>query len=189
MKFGISLLAVISLLFATGCRTHVDGGYDYGHHGSVSVGVHGDAKTGAVLGALVVGGLIGAMIVESEQKKIQKAKAAALEEQKQAEQASQPAISQQQVSMQNLEQEIERAKQASNDRANLQQGYIGDSNPKEAALSNSDADANQEAIQALNSKPNVIHWYQVGKDNNCYLMSVDNGVTDIVEAVDSSNCK
>jgi len=60
-------LAIVSLLiFASGCSTHVSHGYgyDYGHH--TSVNLHGHASAAGVVGALIVGGLIGAAIADSK---------------------------------------------------------------------------------------------------------------------------
>lgn len=69
MKIMPSIFAVIVLLFTTACSTHYSvHGHSHPHHrGNVTVGVHGHShgRAGAVLGALVVGGVIGHMISEA----------------------------------------------------------------------------------------------------------------------------
>jgi len=68
MKIKISFLLVPLLALSTGCSTHVSSvhDYDYGHRGHVSVGVHGSKSDAAVVGALIVGGIIGSLINESK---------------------------------------------------------------------------------------------------------------------------
>ena len=68
MKISPSLLIIPLLILTTGCSSHVSSGYgyDYGHHGNVSVGVHGHNSGAAVVGALIVGGIIGTIIADSK---------------------------------------------------------------------------------------------------------------------------
>lgn len=66
-----SYLLVPALLLTSGCSTYVSNGYDYGygHHRShVSVGVHGHSSGAAVLGALIVGGIVGSIITDAKNK-------------------------------------------------------------------------------------------------------------------------
>ncbi|MDQ7048656.1 MAG: hypothetical protein Q9M92_03620 [Enterobacterales bacterium] len=187
MKLKISLFAIFTLIFASGCRTHVDGGYDYGHHGSVSVGVHGNADGAAVVGALIVGGIIGSMITESEQKKKQQAEAAALQQQNERQQ-NEGQQNQQPVSVANLERELAKAKQASASPLPPAKESLTQ-NTQNSRIELADNSTEIENYQRqLAEKPKAIQWYQVGKDERCYLMSVDNGVTDIVQSVDLKNC-
>jgi len=67
LKIAPSVFIVPLLILATGCSTHVSNGYgyDYGHHASVNV--HGHGSAAGVVGALIVGGLIGAAIADSKQ--------------------------------------------------------------------------------------------------------------------------
>lgn len=74
MKFPTTLLAAPVLLFLTACSSHYSAGHrhGYGHHshgGHVSVGVHGGhhGRGGAVIGALIVGGVIGHLLTEAAQ--------------------------------------------------------------------------------------------------------------------------
>ena len=45
-----------------------------------------------------------------------------------------------------------------------------------------------EYREIITSKKSEMQWYQLGKDSNCYLMSVNSGVTNIVSAVPSKKC-
>ena len=75
MKLKISYLLVPLLILTTGCSTHISSihDYDYGHRGHVSVGVHGSKSGAAVVGALIVGGIIGSVINESKHQKEKRA--------------------------------------------------------------------------------------------------------------------
>lgn len=67
MKKVISLVLTPFLLLITACSTHYSastGGYYRGHN-HVSVGVSGHHSSGNVLGALIVGGIIGHLITEA----------------------------------------------------------------------------------------------------------------------------
>jgi len=68
MKFSPGILLVPILLLITGCSSHGSSGYGYGygHRGHVSVGVNGHSTGAAVVGALIVGGVIGAIIADSK---------------------------------------------------------------------------------------------------------------------------
>ncbi|TQV87716.1 hypothetical protein [Aliikangiella coralliicola] len=71
MKFPVTLLLAPALIFITACSTHYSAsshhGYHHGHRGHVSVGVHGHGHSRAsdVVGALVVGGIIGHLLTEA----------------------------------------------------------------------------------------------------------------------------
>ena len=125
------------------------------------------------------------MITESEQKKKQQAEAAALQQKKAQQQK------QQTVSVANLEQELEIAKQASTNKSSpIAKPLVESPSPLQSTTGQTDNSADVEAYQQqLANKSKAIQWYQLGKDNLCYLMSVDNGVTDIVKSVDASQCK
>jgi len=69
MKAKISYLLAPLLVLSTGCSTRVSTHHGYGHHGHVSVGVHGNKSGAAVVGALIVGGIIGSIITESKHEK------------------------------------------------------------------------------------------------------------------------
>ena len=68
MKILLSTLIVSLLILTTGCSSHVSSGYgyDYGHHGHISVSGHGHNSGAAVVGALIVGGIIGTIIADSK---------------------------------------------------------------------------------------------------------------------------
>lgn len=73
MKINPSLIAVPVLFFTTACSTHYSvSGHSHRHHRShVSVGVHGHShgSAGNVLGALIIGGLIGHALTEASHEK------------------------------------------------------------------------------------------------------------------------
>lgn len=139
------------LIFASGCSTHVSTrhGYDYGHRGHLDVGVHGNSKGAAVVGALIVGGIIGSIITEAENEK-----------------------------------------------------KLADQNKQHNSLESNRILSNNNALQSENfenqpisyeeklaTNSTVVEWFQVGKDGECYLMSVSNGVTDVVSHTDAKNCE
>ncbi len=66
MKLSPSVLIVPLLVLITGCSSHVSSGYGYGHHGHVSISGHGHGSGAAVVGALIVGGIIGTIIADSK---------------------------------------------------------------------------------------------------------------------------
>jgi len=47
--------------------------------------------------------------------------------------------------------------------------------------------AERNSSNQLADNPKV-QWYQYGKDGNCYLMGVDQGVTDVISAVPNNQC-
>ena len=63
-----SILIFPLLISLVGCSTRVSTHHGYGHHGHVSVGVHGSKSDGAVVGALIVGCIIGSMIADAKNK-------------------------------------------------------------------------------------------------------------------------
>ena len=69
MKLSLSLILAPLIIFLTACSTHYSASSHHGHHrhGHVSVGVHGHHGGGEVLGALIVGGIIGHMLTEASQ--------------------------------------------------------------------------------------------------------------------------
>ncbi|WP_444997210.1 hypothetical protein [Aliikangiella sp. IMCC44359] len=74
MKFAYSLLVVPLVITLSACSTHYRAsshhGYKHHRHGHVSVGVHGHhhGRGGSILGALVVGGVIGHLLTEAHKK-------------------------------------------------------------------------------------------------------------------------
>ena len=193
MNLKISLFAVFALIFASGCRTDV-GTYDYGHHSSVSVGVHGDGKAATIAGALLVGGLIGNALSESAKKKKEKAKAEALQKQQEIERqklANQKPRPIDKEAVADLAKLVKQAKESAVEHTK----YLNETLAQLEAIQKAEAAQTNDKVgvedyqQELAETSKAIQWYQVGKDGLCYLMSVDNGVTDIVESVDSSHCK
>ena len=76
MKFTYSFLAVPIVLMLSACSSHYSAsshhGYNHHRHGHVSVGFHGHHGRGAnVLGALVVGGVIGHILTEASRQESQ----------------------------------------------------------------------------------------------------------------------
>jgi len=71
MKIHPSLIVVPALLFTTACSTHYSvSGHSHRHHRShVSVGVHGHGHGhgGNVLGALIIGGIVGHALTAASQ--------------------------------------------------------------------------------------------------------------------------
>lgn len=67
MKIPFSILVVPVLVFISACSTHYSASSHHHRHGHVSVGVHGHhhGKGATVLGALIVGGIIGHMLTEA----------------------------------------------------------------------------------------------------------------------------
>ena len=66
MNPKISLLIFPLLILASGCSTRVSSTHGYSHHNHVSVGVHGRSSGAALVGALIVGGIIGSIINEND---------------------------------------------------------------------------------------------------------------------------
>ena len=80
MKIPATLLLAPALIFITACSSHYSahhGGY-HGHRGHVSVGVHGHGhgRGANVVGALVVGGIIGHLLTEASHDKHESRRAA-----------------------------------------------------------------------------------------------------------------
>ncbi|MGX5202856.1 hypothetical protein [Aliikangiella sp. IMCC44632] len=67
MKRNYSLLLLPVLLLLTACSSHyrASSHHHHRHHSHLSVGVHGHSNAGKVLGALLIGGLIGHAISEA----------------------------------------------------------------------------------------------------------------------------
>ena len=146
MKNLMSLLLVPILIATTGCATSVSTSHGYGHHNHVSVGSSGRGNGAAVVGALIVGGIIGSIVKENEHKEQEEAN--------------------------------EMAKQRANATAELQK------NSHRVKTH----DENIEYRETLSSKQSEMQWYQLGKDENCYLMSVSSGITNIISAVPIQKC-
>lgn len=163
MKFSPSALVVPFLILTTGCSSHLSSGYghNYGHHGHVSVGVHGHSSGAAVVGALIVGGVIGTIIADSKN-----------------EQAKQANISQNQPVTQD---ELVNGYSIENSQGETEASYV----EKPAEQNQSET----EYQTALSGNSSDVQWYQYGKDGNCYLMGVDKGVTDVVSAVPKKKCE
>ena len=76
MSSKLSLLFLPLIIFLSACSGHYaadshgyyQGGHYGGHHGSVSVGLHGHGKGAALVGALIVGGIIGHALTEASQR-------------------------------------------------------------------------------------------------------------------------
>lgn len=166
MKISPSLFIVPLLILTTGCTSHVSSGYgyDYGHHGHVSVGVHGHNSGAAVVGALIVGGIIGTIIADSNNEQTKS-------------QSKQTNNSQNQSGTQD----------------ELVNGYSIDDSQQQTNTSIGDESVDKsnketEYQTALSNNQSDVQWYQYGKDGNCYLMGVDKGVTDVVSAVPKKKC-
>jgi len=178
MKVSISVLFVPLLLLLSGCASHGSTGYGYGHRGHVSVGGHGHGSGAAVAGALIVGGIIGTVIADSKNE-------------------------QQRLASENANAHAHAEQHSENNQDELVNGYPIDNStstesdstdnsyPSLPIVNRSDnQDTNSEDYnQTLAENSTEVQWYQVGKDGLCYLMSVDNGVTDIVSAVPSQKCE
>jgi hypothetical protein len=147
MKYLTSLLVVLFLMITTGCATSVSTSHGYGHHNHISVGTHGRSNGAVVVGALIVGGIIGSIVKENEHKKQEQAKNMA----------------------------VQRAKAT----AELRSVSTRQKTQIESI----------EYRETLSSRKSEMQWVQLGKDNNCYLMSVNNGVTNIVSAIPIQKCE
>ena len=167
-----AFLAVPLLLITSGCSSYVSTQHGYGgHHGYVSVGTHSRGSGAAVVGALIVGGIIGSMINEAEHEK----ENAEL----------------QHTSLENSE--------VSQDERNdeLVNGYEIQlpERESEVEIAGNNNELPQKTIefrqlnQSAQGSPSAVEWFQVGKDGNCYLMSVNSGVTNVVSGVEPSNCQ
>jgi hypothetical protein len=66
MKRNYSLILLPFLLFLTACSSHYRASsHHHRHHNHVSLGVHSHSNSGKVLGALLIGGLIGHALSEA----------------------------------------------------------------------------------------------------------------------------
>ena len=80
MKPTILAILLPIIMILNGCATTISSKRHKGHHSHsrVSVGVHGHGSGGGALGALIIGGIIGAVINEasheSEEKELEKKK-------------------------------------------------------------------------------------------------------------------
>ena len=149
MKLKLSFLIFPLLLLSTGCSTHLstNNGYGHGHRSShISVGTHSRGNGAAVVGALIIGGIIGSIVNENEHKEQEAAN----------EMAKQRAEATSQLKNDSFRQQIQKE--------------------------------NIEYRETLSSKNSEMQWYQLGKDENCYLMSVNSGVTNIISAVPNGKC-
>lgn len=153
MKFQTHLLFIPLLVLTTGCATNLSSTHGYGHQNYVSVDTHGNGA--AVVGALIVGGIIGSILNDNEREKQDAA--------------------------------IKMAEQRAKATAELKNSAY-----KEQRLSQKVNDTQQDVIayrETISLKQSEMQWYQLGKDGNCYLMSVNSGVTNIVSAVPTNKCK
>jgi len=79
MKFSVTLLLAPILMFTIACSPHYSvSNHGHRHHRShVSVGVHGNVHSdaGSVIGALIVGGVIGHILTEEANSEEGKAQA------------------------------------------------------------------------------------------------------------------
>jgi hypothetical protein len=159
------------LLLTSGCSSYVSTHHGYGHHGHVSVGTHSSGSGAAVVGALIVGGIIGSMINEAEHEK----------EASELQHAS-----------------LDKSEEAQDDRNDeLVNGYeiqLPEQDTEvEIVVTNNELQKETVEFRQLNQSvqdsPSAVEWFQVGKDGNCYLMSVNSGVTNVVSDVEQSNCQ
>ncbi|MBV1910869.1 MAG: hypothetical protein KUG78_16335 [Kangiellaceae bacterium] len=174
MNPKISLLIFPLLILASGCSTRVSSTHGYSHHNHVSVGVHGRSSGAAVVGALIVGGIIGSIINENEHHK---------DEHDSTEQHGSNAV----------EGSYEDYRSRSEDVTGneLTNGYsIESSIQTEPNLdeTNDSSVVNADLESINNTQTSSVQWYQLGKDNKCYLMAVSSGVTDILSAVPDGKC-
>jgi len=154
-------VAVPLLLLTSGCSSYVSSQHGYsGHHGHVSVGTHSRGSGAAVVGALIVGGIIGSMINEAEHEK----------EKTELQHAS-------------LENSAATLGERNDELVNGYEIQESDIN------SEPNTDEDETVQQAVKNDSNTVEWFQVGKDGNCYLMSVNAGVTNVVSVVEQSNCQ
>ncbi len=173
MKMFPSLFIVPLLILTTGCSSYVSSGYDYdyGHHSHVSVGVHGHNSGAAVVGALIVGGIIGTIIADSKN-----------------EQANQQAQQANNSSIQSANQdELVNGYSIDNPQDEIEVSLTKDQ--VEENQSGTENQSNMEYQTALSDNRSNVQWYQYGKDGHCYLMGVDQGVTDVVSAVPEKKCE
>ncbi len=156
------------LLIATGCSTHVsrDYGFGYGHHTHISVGGHGHSSGAKVAGALLIGGIIGSIITNEQHKN----------EHQDGEMLESSAVG-----------KTDQFEDMSEESSELVGGYSLDTPQTQSNEPYAGEEGNLTEQTDLPTKPQM-NWYQYGKDGHCYLMSVTNGITDIVSAVPSSQC-
>lgn len=130
------------------------------------MGVHGRSSGAGILGALIVGGIIGSIIHD---------------QQHQNGDDTEPHIDGEEL-------------QGSSDADELTNGYsiVQPSDLGEGAAS-SEQTADETVLddfqQTKQQQSKNIEWHQVGKDGKCYLMGVNNGVTDVIAAVPDTKCK
>ena len=172
MKNYLSFWFVPLLFLLVGCSTRVSThhrhhNHEYRHHNHVSVGVHGRASGAGVLGALIVGGIIGSIIHDQQHQ-------------------HEEDIAQQDDLIE---------PQTTTEAGELANGYPLEENPSHQntqATNGSQAStesSDKEFQQVKQQQSKSIEWHQVGKDGQCYLMGVSNGVTDVIAAVPESNCQ
>ncbi len=172
MKKYLSFWFVPLLFLLVGCSTRVSThhrhhNHEYRHHNHVSVGVHGRASGAGVLGALIVGGIIGSIIHDQQhQHDHEIAQQDDLEEPQPTTEAG------------------ELANGYSIEEEHSQQSTPATSNSQ---VSSESSDKEFENAKQRQAKP--VEWHQLGKDGQCYLMGVNNGVTDVIAAVPESNCQ
>lgn len=170
MKSSLSLLLVPFLLLTLGCSTRISHhhGYDHGHrsHNHVSVGVRSNRSGAAVIGALVVGGIIGSIIADSEHEK-QHAREDALN---------------------SSEDIVQQDAQGSNDVGDSQD--LSDNIDEQSAPLSAEERAAVEQYNDQQAKQqSQTTWYQVGKDSKCYLMGIEQGITNVISTADAELCK
>lgn len=165
------LMATLSLsIMVSGCATGISASTSYGS-ANVGIGLNGHSSGAAIVGALIAGGIIGTILAneksKSEQKVHSSSQISELESQNATKIVKVSAVDNQ---------------QASN---TLQTGYQSASE-----MPSTDGNIPQPDYQGvLSSSNSTTEWYQLGKDGNCYLMSVTNGVSDIVSAVADAKCE
>jgi hypothetical protein len=158
MKLSLSFIIAPLLILLMGCSTRISHhhGYDYGHggHNHVSVGVRSGKSGAAVIGALVVGGIIGSIIADSEHEK-QHAREQAL----------------------------------SSDEHDVVESDSDISEAHETATTQAQQQTMDEYNQQQAKQQSKIQWYQLGKDGLCYLMGIEQGVTNVISTAESNSCE
>ncbi len=183
-RFSFWLIPLVILL--TGCSTRVSTHHRHhdhhaGHHKHVSVGVHTRTSGAGILGALIVGGIINSIIHDRQHQDHQ--------QHDDQESTSLESESLESKSLESKSLDSESGQQSDSDAEALINGYAIESQGESGSTEQSqDAMADEEYSTAKQQQSKPVQWYQVGQDGKCYLMAVNNGVTDVVSAVPDSNC-
>jgi major membrane immunogen (membrane-anchored lipoprotein) len=176
-----SVWLVCLLILLTGCSSrvsthHRNDGHAYRHHNHVSVGVHTRTSGAGVLGVLIVGGIINSIIHQQQH----------LQDHEDSIEGSPDIDTSAEL------RDTDGTQQTSAE--DLTNGYSIDlpnnntSSAQVSELNGTDKNVGTEYQKTKQQQSKNVEWYQVGKDGKCYLMAVNNGVTDIISAVPDSSC-